>query len=388
MSNFSFLKAEWPSLYREAFRAEQRAVTEPVSSLTYSRRALEAAVYEVYGMERLEMPYNTSLDSLLREPYFTRVLPGEYDSGVHIIRKYGNKGAHHGNRVTAEQATVSLTYLFAVLKWFAGRYSAEVPEMPPSFLESKIPTQAPTAAMRKQLEQAISMGLSLEAQMAALQRKNEELEVQMAASQEARIQATAETAQLRQRIEQRAAERSIPVGTNFTEAETRKHLIDAALFDAGWAPGGRLSGGYEAEHPITGMPRTTNPKGNGYVDYVLWDDNGLPLALIEAKRTSKDARTAGRHQAKLYADRLEAMYGRRPLIYLTNGYDIHFWDDAFYSATRRVYGFLTRDEMRTAVARRTLRRDLSGSTPQPRYRRPRLPAGSHSARRRGADERG
>jgi type I restriction enzyme R subunit len=243
------------------------------------------------------------------------------------------------------------------------RYSEVDPDLPTRFSEALIPTEGTSRAVRRQLKEAVELGLGLEAQVKAIQRRNAELEARMAASEEERRQALAEIAGQRQQIEARAAERSVPVGTEFNEAETRNHLIDATLAEAGWFSGNQASGGFEAEHPVTGMPLSTNPNGNGYVDYVLWDDDGLPIALIEAKRTSKQPGEAARHQAQLYAGCLEKMDGRRPLIYLSNGYTTLFWDDAFYSATRRVYGFLTRDEMRTAIERRSLRKDLSGSKP-------------------------
>ena len=72
-----------------------------------------------------------------------------------------------------------------------------------------------------------------------------------------------------------------------------------------------------------------NNKGEGFVDYVLWGDDGKPLAVVEAKRTSKDARI-GQQQAKLYADCLEKMKGQRPIIFFTNGYKTWLWDDQNY----------------------------------------------------------
>lgn len=363
MSNFRFLKSEWPELYQESFRAEQRAIIEPISSLSYARRVLERVVHEVYATERLEMPYDTRLSSLVQQRGFQRILPHELESGTRIIRLNGNSAAHYGKRVTAEQAIVAVKYLYSVVRWFAGRYSDVDPALTGHFDEKLIPEEGPSRATSRQLKEAVELGLGLEAQIKELQRQKAELEARMAESETERQRVTAEIAAQRQQIEARAAERSVPVGTEFSEAETRKHLIDATLAEAGWFPGTQATGGYEAEHPVTNMPLSTNPKGNGYVDYVLWDDDGLPLALIEAKRTSKQPGEAARHQAQLYATSLEKMYGRRPLIYMTNGYTTLFWDDAFYSASRRVYGYLTRDEMRTAIARRSMRKDLSGSQP-------------------------
>jgi type I restriction enzyme R subunit len=100
--------------------------------------------------------------------------------------------------------------------------------------------------------------------------------------------------------------------------------------------------------------------GHGFVDYVLWGDNGLPLAVVEAKRTRKNA-GAGQQQAKLYADRLEAAYGQRPIIFYTNGYEHFIWDDASYPP-RQVQGFYTRDQLELLIQRRSSRIPL-GSLP-------------------------
>ncbi len=50
--------------------------------------------------------------------------------------------------------------------------------------------------------------------------------------------------------------------------------------------------------------------GKGFVDYVLWGDDGIPLRRIEAKRTKRSPKE-GEQQPKLHADCLEAMFGRR-----------------------------------------------------------------------------
>lgn len=70
-----------------------------------------------------------------------------------------------------------------------------------------------------------------------------------------------------------------------------------------------------------------SPLPLGYADYVVWDDNGNPLAVTEAKKTAVDS-ARGRQQAKLYADDLEKMHGQRPVIFYTNGCDIWMWDGA------------------------------------------------------------
>ena len=79
------------------------------------------------------------------------------------------------------------------------------------------------------------------------------------------------------------------------------------------------------EMTVTGMP---NKSGIGRIDYVLYDDMNKPLAIIEAKRTCKDI-AEGRQQAKLYADLLEQEYKRRPVIFLTNGFETRIIDGQY-----------------------------------------------------------
>src|SRR5207253_1424025 len=121
---------------------------------------------------------------------------------------------------------------------------------------------------------------------------------------------------------------------NFSEETTRRRLIDAQLVDAGWKLGNNGQSNDEVGQEVE-LPQAQNPTGIGFADYVLWDDNGEPLAVIEAKKTAKD-NEAGRTQAKLYADALEKLHGRRPVIFYTNGFDITIWDDAQNHTPRRL----------------------------------------------------
>lgn len=121
------------------------------------------------------------------------------------------------------------------------------------------------------------------------------------------------------------------------------------LREAGWNPHGTNVREYE----VHGMP---TEKGIGYADYVLWGDTGLPLAVIEAKKTKRSP-TEGERQAELYANCLEKMHGQRPVIFYSNGYETWLWDDRFY-APRRVAGFFSKNELQLMVNRRTERRDI------------------------------
>jgi type I restriction enzyme, R subunit len=155
-----------------------------------------------------------------------------------------------------------------------------------------------------------------------------------------------ELAQLRAEVAAaKAANARVPDTHDYDEAATRDFFIDKLLGEAGWT---FTKPGHDTEYPVTGMPTKT---GTGYVDYVLWGDDGKPLGLVEAKRTTRDPRE-GQQQAKLYADCLEQQFGQRPVIFYTNGYEHHIWDDTRYPP-RPVQGFLTKDELELAIRRRS-----------------------------------
>ena len=124
----------------------------------------------------------------------------------------------------------------------------------------------------------------------------------------------------------KAANAAVTDTHDYDEAATRDAFIDLLLNEAGWP----LDKPQDREFPVSGMPNNT---GDGFVDYVLWGDDGKPLGLVEAKRTRRDARV-GQQQAKLYADCLEKQFGQRPVIFYTNGYEHWLWDDTRYPPRR------------------------------------------------------
>ncbi|HET8706924.1 MAG TPA: DEAD/DEAH box helicase family protein, partial [Pseudomonadales bacterium] len=134
------------------------------------------------------------------------------------------------------------------------------------------------------------------------------------------------------------------------EAKTRSLLIDAMLLQAGWDINNPDQVGQEVE-----VQFPNNPSGKGYVDYVLWGDNGQPLAVIEAKRTGNASLQAGREQARLYANALENMGYQRPVIFYSNGYETFIWDDHQYNTYRPVYGFYSKDSLDYLIYQRHYR---------------------------------
>lgn len=134
-----------------------------------------------------------------------------------------------------------------------------------------------------------------------------------------------------------------------TEQETRKQYIDAMLRDAGW----RLGVDWLEEVELQGMP---NQAQVGFADYVLYGDNGKPLAVIEAKRTSVDP-AKGRQQAKLYADLLEKQYGRRPVVFLTNGFETYLQDNQY--PERQVAALYSKRDLEKLFNLRRMRQPLT-----------------------------
>ena len=358
MSNFDFLQESFSEIHSKLKTAESRVFVEPMSAAQYIRLALEESIHTLYTEEHLEFPYDTSLSNLIRTAFHENVIPSEYKESLRIIRLTGNAGAHVGKRVRGKDALISIKYLHAYLRWFANIYADKEPSSPGPFDQSLIPkvgsAQSKLRTLQAEAKKAQDvLQAEVEALKAALHHQAKEASKSEAALQALKQQQQADRAKL-------AAKKKVAATpAAYTEAETRLHLIDLSLREAGWTD---LRPSREIEYPVSNMPITTdNPRGNGFVDYLLWDDNGLPLALIEAKRTAVSAE-AGRHQASLYADCLEQMHGQRPVIYFTNGYRTYLWYDTFYSQPRRVYGFYTKAELQWSMQRRTTRKDIRNPT--------------------------
>lgn len=142
-------------------------------------------------------------------------------------------------------------------------------------------------------------------------------------------------------------ERSLIVA-DLSEFQTRKRFIDVDLRALGWRFDGPAADVQE-EFEVGDMNGVLGQKG--YVDYVLFGRDGLPLAVLEAKRTSKDP-NVGRKQAMLYADALERRFGRRPMLFTSNGFETCFWDDQT-GPQRQVSGFFSKDDLQRLMNRRT-----------------------------------
>ncbi len=346
ITQFTFLAADFPDIITHAVTAERAARSDPRAACFYARLALEVAVNWMFANDgTLKSPYENTLAARIHEPTFRKVVGLGRFASANIIRDFGNIAVHGTRSVQEGQAVASVRELFNFTYWLAWTYGRSQPDPSLAFSPAALPQTEQVA--KATLAQLQEIARNFAAAMEAL----DEAKMTRLKSEEHRATLEAELAAARAEIAAVKAANAAKADTHdYNEAETRDTFIDTLLHEAGWP----LDKEQDREFPVTGMP---NGSGNGFVDYVLWGDDGKPLAVVEAKRTRKDARV-GQQQAKLYADCLEAQSGQRPVIFYTNGYEHWMWDD-LRSPPRAVEGFYTRDELQLIVQRRQTRRSPS-----------------------------
>ncbi|MFA5819259.1 MAG: DEAD/DEAH box helicase family protein [Bacteroidales bacterium] len=343
-TNFRFLETEWQEFFRSAIKAESMCLSEPQVSALFSRITVEKAIHWMFENDPdLEMPFDTSLANLMNNWSFGNRLPGHIRDSLHLVRKIGNLAAH-GQEISKKQSEQSLLILYDFLSFFAGAYGKtefKKSRFNSTYISEILPTSDQLSKDKNLLKSQIEELTQREKELSSLRVKIDELKKENEVLSE----------QIRSR--RKTATETGPVSYN--EEETRILLIDLTIAEAGWMIHNNT--GYKSqcvrEFPVTGMPNET---GDGYVDYVLWGENGLPLAVIEAKKTIHSPEK-GKHQAELYADCLEKLTGQRPVIFYTNGFETRIWDDTFYPP-RKIYGFYSREELQLAVNRRSERLDI------------------------------
>ena len=331
MSNFDFiLKNEIFRTFAEAsVEAEKSIAVANVSCTILCRRALELAVKWIYANDReLVLPYQNNLSSLVYDINFKSMINEKVFNGMTYIIKLGNFSVHSNKKVTRKEAVLCLKYLFDFMDWIAYYYDSNYIET--KFDEGKLPAESSANLKKEEREELENKLVEKDEKIEKILKENEELREKLT----------------KQRTSKKTAY-NFKV-SDISEFETRKQFIDLDLKIAGWD-----STNIREEVEVKGMPNTQE---TGHVDYVLYGENGKPLAVVEAKRTSKDAKI-GQQQAKLYADCLEKEYAQRPIIYYTNGKEIYMWDDLSYPE-RKVSGFYTQDELQLLIKRRDSKENL------------------------------
>ena len=346
MLNFSFLAADFPDIHDAMRGAERHGQADPVAAAFLAGKGMELAVKWAFRHDPgLTPPYQDTISTLIHDAAFRRIAGEAIHLKCKYINRIRNRAVHEEKKISASEALASIKELFHVAYWF-GRTYGRTEKPADGLIFDPAALSARDDAMKTAFAKLKAMQAELEAKDQALEDLRSGKADLDAALQQARKDAAAA----------RAAAEARPDPHDYNEAETRDNFIDLLLREAGWQD---FVEGRDVEYRVTPMP---NAKNEGFVDYVLWGADGLPLAVVEAKRTRFDPRK-GQQQAKLYADALEAMYGRRPVIFYTNGYEHWIWDDAAGRPPRTLGGFLKRDELELMIQRRTTRKPLSSVAP-------------------------
>lgn len=333
LNNFEFLKGkkEFESFSRACIEAEEAISISPSNCAMSCRRALELSIKWLYSFDRdLKLPYQDKLSSLIHAHSFRHVVDEELISLMKYIVKLGNASIHTNINISREEAIISLHNLYQVVAWIDYCYAEEYTAT--EFDESLVKRGEDKRTDKDELNDLYNN----------LASKDKEIE-----------KIIKENKKLREKLTNRRVEKEQEYNFNvdkLSEADTRKIYIDLDLKLAGW----KLKDDVIPEYPVEGMPSAS---GKGKVDYVIVGDNGKPIALIEAKKTSHSVKK-GIHQAKLYADCLEKKYKQRPIIFLSNGYDIELLDDYNNYPSRRIYGYFTKDQVQRLIDRRSNKKSL------------------------------
>jgi type I restriction enzyme R subunit len=355
--NFEHLRKQWPALADLGAYAETYAYPDPQSALVKLRCYAEKLVGGIYADLKLPVEPNSNFMDRLRNASFTSIVPPVMIDKLHAVRKHGNAAAHEGN-VSSSNAVWLVEEAYYLGAWlFMSQGSGSRDDIP----QFQPPSPEGSSAKAEFKKKNKVLQEKLASQDAQLQAALKELEEAQAAEQGALQQA----AKLKQEVDQPKAAafaKASSEATNtfeFNEAQTRRRLIDSELQLAGWniSLDGSDTEEVTLEQKVDGQPTQT---GVGYCDYVLWDDNGNPLGVVEAKRARENPEK-GRQQAKLYADALEKQYGQRPVIFYTDGYDIWIWDDVLDTVPRKIYGYYSKDSLQYAITQRAKRQDLNAT---------------------------
>ncbi len=311
-TNFDYLKNEskFSAFADIAISAEKIILMDPQACIFNCRRAMEFALKWMYSVDaELEMPYRDNLQSLMNAEEYRQIVGPDIWKRMDYIRQCGNNVAHTNKKLGRDEAMLCLEnlsiYLDFIACCYADQYEAHVfdKKLILSRLDKAKQSRAAAAKQKAEISRKEEELAQKELDLKTLMEENASLKEELSA---------------RRRVQQQTY---VPKPLELSEYHTRKLYIDSMLRDAGWTEG--IDWINEVEIP--GMP---NQSERGRADYVLYDDRHRPLAVVEAKRTCEDV-TKGRYQAKLYADMLEQKYKRRPVVFLTNGFETRIMDGQY-----------------------------------------------------------
>jgi len=344
--NFEFLRNKRSGLAELAGFAERYAHADPASSLIKQRSFVEQVVAAIYERYHLRPPFSDNLNDLMTEESFRQSVPDVVQNKLHAVRKAGNHAAHPRRPITSQLSLECLVQLFDIARWFHVQVDGGDRGAAPKFVAPP-PEPEGSAKTKEALEKLRLAEAKYESVLASLEEETKKrLDAERAATQHA-----TELAQIKDEGQKVAAL------LQFNEETTRRRLIDQALLAAGWDVGADGANTEEVRQEVR-LSTMPSASGAGFADYVLYGDDGKPLAVIEAKKTAKEARL-GAEQARIYAACLEKETGVRPAIFFTNGIDIFLWDDVQGYPYRKVYGFYSKDSLEYLSHQRTNKKPLA-----------------------------
>ena len=263
-SVFAFLQPEWPDVYESAHKAASAVYPDPRTACFYARRALELAVAWAYKHDpALRLPYQDNLSALIHEPTFKTAAGEAVFSKARVINTLGNQAVHSHRPIQPSDAVTAVRELFHVGYWLARTY-ARGAKPAPGLVFDVIALPKPATVPTPIPKQTIDQLRTLEAGLRERDEKLSTLLADKAALDEELKRLRAEVA------EAKKAAAAQPDTHDYSEAETRDYFIDLLLKEAGWP----LDQARDREFEVAGMP---NNQGKGFVDYVLWGDDGKPL---------------------------------------------------------------------------------------------------------------
>jgi type I restriction enzyme R subunit len=348
--NFEFLRPENELLANLGGLAEAVLHIDPGSALTRLRGFAEELTKTVYKEEQLPRMPQSNFYELIKNPVFESCVSQALIHQVNFLRIQGNSTAH-GAKGEIRNAQAALDTAHKLAMYMGVKYYSKKMDQIPDFEAVK-----DTSTTFSELEKSVSSyQKELQQQQDELQRVMDQLESERTKNIE-KLEPLAKIEQENRRQQSQQVADSL----QWNEDKTRTLLIDAMLLQAGWDVNDADKVGQEIE-----VEFPNNPSGKGYVDYVLWGDNGQPLAVVEAKRSGNTNLQAGREQARLYAAALEGMGYERPVIFYSNGYETFIWDDQQYNTYRHVYGFYSKDSLDYLIYQRKYRvRELENLNPE------------------------
>ncbi|NOY72553.1 MAG: DEAD/DEAH box helicase family protein [Gammaproteobacteria bacterium] len=343
-------------MLQDAQQVESYALRDPRAASIYARRTLEIALKWLFTNDTtLKAPYEKSLAAMIHEPTFAQNIKKGLFHDIKFIHRLGNIAVHGNQEISGQEGLKATVALHQFLGWLARVYTkggAKPEQFHIAWLSKAEPDQHHLSVDE------------IEKLQDDLKAKDEALDAERAAAHARLSQTETELANLKKQLallqEVKKTNQQTIGSDEYTEAQTRELIIDVMLREAGWNPKAKNVEEYEV---LDCMPTASGDRtGTGYVDYVLWGNDGKPVALVEAKKTRVSPKD-GKRQAELYADCLEKHHGQRPIIYYSNGYTTWLWDDQFYPP-REVQGFATRDELQWRINQRAERKDLSKLQPK------------------------